>query len=119
MIYLLTLLDFIMNSIFYSLFLLIVLVEIILSRPLMQKIVINNHVWEVPDEPGWEDVIKDAEIVRQQLHKCTTARECLEIIKTMRAVFYYHSVSRQYLEAITDDDDDNDNNKFDSIFKWG
>lgn len=104
-----------MNFILYSSLLLILLVGIISSRPLMQRLIINNHVWEVPDAPGWEEVVKEAELVRQYLHRCKTASECRQVINAMRAVFYSHSASRKYLEAITD----GDNDRLDTIFKWG
>jgi len=81
----------------------------------MQRIMINNHVWEVPNEPGWEEVIKEAESVRQYLHKCTTAAECRRIVNQLRDVFSRYSVSRKYLESSASDDND----MLDSIFKWG
>jgi hypothetical protein len=81
----------------------------------MQRIVINNHLWEVPNEPGWEKVIEEAEIVRHLLDKCTTAAECRRIINELRAIFYRHSVSKQYLEPDANRGDD----LLDSIFKWG
>ncbi len=104
-----------MKSFLFSSLLLILILGIVLSRPLMQRIVINNHVWEVPNEPGWEQVIKHAELVRQRLHTCSTAAKCNRIVNELRAVFYHYSVSRKYLESDTSDD----NNMLDSIFKWG
>jgi hypothetical protein len=87
----------------------------VLSRPVMQRIMINNHVWEVPNEPGWEEVIQDAELIRPYLQKCTSAAECRQIVNELRAIFYHHPVSRKYLEINANDADD----LLDSIFKWG
>jgi hypothetical protein len=81
----------------------------------MQRLLINNHIWEVPNEPGWEEVIKDAESVRYLLHKCKTAAECRHIANRLRDIFLRHSVSRQYLERNTNDAND----LLNSIFKWG
>ena len=82
----------------------------------MQRIMINNHEWEVPNEPGWEEVIKDAEAVQERiLSSCTTATDCHRIIDEMRAVFFRYPVAQKYLD--TESDDSND--ILTSIFKWG
>ncbi len=104
-----------MYSLLRSSLLLLLLLEIILSRPARQRIEINNHVWEVPDEPGWEEVVRDADIVRSLLSKCTTTAECRQIINELRAVFYHYAVSRKYLESNLNDIDD----ILGSVFKWG
>lgn len=104
-----------MNSYLRSVLLLLLLVGMVLSRPIMQRIVINNHAWEVPNEPGWKDVVTDAEPIRHLLDECKTTAECRQIVNEMRTVFYRHSVSRKYLESNTDDAND----VLDSIFKWG
>jgi hypothetical protein len=104
-----------MNLFLYSSLLLLLVLGMVSSRPTMQRFLINNHIWEVPNEPGWETVIQDAESVRQLLHKCKTATECLHIAKRLRNVFQRHAVSRAYLERNTNDADDLIN----SIFKWG
>ncbi|CAF1267282.1 unnamed protein product [Adineta ricciae] len=54
----------------YLLYLLLILLlwfGAALSRPKMQRITINHHVWEVPNEPGWDEVVKDVELVQQSL----------------------------------------------------
>ncbi|UJR36456.1 hypothetical protein I4U23_029179 [Adineta vaga] len=106
-----------MNSyiLYLSLFALLISFGIVLARPKMQRIVINNHVWEVPNEPGWNEVIKDVELVQQSLSQCTSVFECHQIVNKLRAIFYRHAVSRKYIET---------NSKFGkdvlaSIFKWG
>ncbi len=81
----------------------------------MQRIVVNNHSWEVPNEPGWEEVLQEADSVYQLLRKCTTATECRKIVNKLRAIFYDHPVTRKYLESDTNDADD----LLASIFKWG
>jgi len=81
----------------------------------MQRIEINNHVWEVPNEPGWDQVIEDLEIVHQYLRACTTVSECRQVINELRAVFDRHAVSRKYLEQNTKYDKD----VLASVFKWG
>ncbi|CAF2979528.1 unnamed protein product [Rotaria sp. Silwood2] len=35
--------------------------SIINCRPHTQKIVVHGHEWTVPNEPGWEDVLQEAE----------------------------------------------------------
>jgi hypothetical protein len=81
----------------------------------MQRIVINNHVWEVPNEPGWDQVLEDVEIVQRSLNKCTTVNECRQVVNELRAVFNRHAVSRKYLESNTNYGED----MLASIFKWG
>ena len=77
---------------------------------------INNHEWEVPNEPGWEEVIKDAEAVQERLlSSCATVAECHRIIDEMRAVFFRYPVSQKYLDTESHDSDD----VLASIFKWG
>ena len=104
-----------MKSFLRSLFVLLLLHGMVLSRPTMQRIVINNHVWEVPNEPGWDQVLKDIELIQLSLDKCTTVTECHQIINELRTVFYRHSVSRKYLESNTKRGED----ILASIFKWG
>lgn len=96
--------------------LLLLLLGMVASRPAMQRLWINDHMWEVPDEDGWEDVIREAEPVRHLLQKCTSAAECHHVVKQLRDVLYRHSVSRQYLEAKAKNDADD---LLQSIFKWG
>jgi hypothetical protein len=82
----------------------------------MQRIIINNHEWEVPDEPGWEEVIKEAEAVQQRLlSSCETVADCRRIIDQMSAVFFHYPVSQKYLDTQSDNADD----ILASIFKWG
>ena len=82
----------------------------------MQRIVVNQHEWEVPNEPGWEEVIQDAEAAQQRLFSsCQTVAECRQIVDQMRAVFLNYPVSRKYLESHSNGADD----VIASIFKWG
>jgi hypothetical protein len=81
----------------------------------MQRIVINNHVWEVPNEPGWDEVIRDVESVQQSLRRCTSASECHRVINELRTVFDRHAVSRKYIAMNASKRKD----LLGSIFKWG
>ncbi|CAF2744717.1 unnamed protein product [Rotaria sp. Silwood2] len=82
----------------------------------MQRILINNHEWEVPNEPGWEEVIREAEEVQQRhFSSCLTVAECRQVVNEMRAVFSRYPVSKKYLDTSQNDAND----KFSSIFKWG
>lgn len=108
-------LHFDMNSIILYLLFLLSLYGLVSSRPAMQRIVINNHEWEVPNEPGWEDVIKAVDLVQKQLTTCITAPECRRIAEEISNVFYKFPVSKQYFETHKDDADD----ILASIFKWG
>jgi hypothetical protein len=92
------------------------LMKLMIARPVMQRILINNHEWEVPNEPGWKQVIEHAESVQDHLFSsCRTVNECRRIIDAMRAVFLHYPVSRKYLENDVNDVDD----ILASIFKWG
>lgn len=87
----------------------------IIPRPATQKILFNNHLWEVPNEPGWDTVIQDAEPVRQLLNQCQSTSECRRAIQKFLKIFSQHSVSRTYLESNL-----KSNPKFlHAIFKWG
>ncbi|CAF1101548.1 unnamed protein product [Adineta ricciae] len=102
----------------YLLYLLLILLlwfGAALSRPKMQRITINHHVWEVPNEPGWDEVVKDVELVQQSLSQCVSVVECHKIINKLRAIFYSHPVSRKYLETHSN----SAKNILASIFKWG
>lgn len=95
---------------------LLLLVEIANSRPIMQRLIINNHEWEVPNEPGWEEVLEEAEAVRERIYRtCTTAAECRMIVDELHAVFERHPVSKKYLDSHKDEID----YVISSIFKWG
>ena len=86
------------------------------SLPTMQRIEINNHVWEVPNEPGWEEVVKEADDLQQKLlSSCSTVSDCRQIIEQMQNLFLSYPVSQKYLTANNDDADDILRN----IFKWG
>ncbi|CAF1558583.1 unnamed protein product [Rotaria magnacalcarata] len=101
---------------FFIIMWMFLLLEMGLSRPTMQRIVFNNHEWEVPNEPGWEDVIKEAEAVQHRLfNSCITAAECRRIIEELRDVFLRYPVSKKYLETYKVDGND----IMASIFKWG
>ena len=94
---------------------LLVFSGMVLARPAIKKIVINNHEWEVPDEPGWEEVIQDVTSLQQQLMACVKAEECRHIVQQIHDTFYRYPVSRNYFETNKDDADD----MFTTIFKWG
>jgi hypothetical protein len=81
----------------------------------MQRIVINNHEWEVPNEPGWEEVIQALESVQKALSSCSTVAECRQIVEQMSAILYSYPVSKRYFETHQDDAND----ILSSIFKWG
>ncbi|CAF3549529.1 unnamed protein product [Rotaria socialis] len=100
---------------FSILLLLLLLIETIVSRPVMQRIRINNHLWEVPNESGWEEVLKEATEIQQLLHDCPTAAECRRLVKDLRTIFQYYPVSRKYFESNEKNADD----ILASIFKWG
>ncbi|CAF1418989.1 unnamed protein product [Adineta steineri] len=88
----------------------------VFSRPAMQRIIINNHEWEVPNEPGWEQVVNEAGLVQERLFSsCETAAECRQIINEMYAIFNHYPVSKKFLESDKTKADD----FFTSIFKWG
>jgi hypothetical protein len=92
------------------------LIKMVLTRPAMQRVVINQHEWEIPNEPGWEEVIQDAEDVQQRLlSSCQTVAECRRIVDVMRMVFLKYPVSKKYLESNSNEGDD----VISSIFKWG
>lgn len=102
-----------MNLSIYCICMLVLLhCVIVFSRPSMQRLLINNHMWEVPNEPGWDEVVEDAESVRRLLRKCKSAVECHHIVKQLRDVLHRYPVSRKYLESNSDD-------LFRTIFKWG
>jgi hypothetical protein len=96
-------------------FFVILLLQVVLSRPTMQKIVIDNHEWQVPNEPGWEELIKIVAPIQKRLASCVTPAECRRITEEMRSVFYEYPVSKNYFDSLQDDVDD----IFQSIFKWG
>jgi len=81
----------------------------------MQRIVIDNHEWEVPNGPGWDEVVKNAELVRKKLESCVKAAECRRIVEEIRDVFYLYPVSKEYFENHKNDAND----ILSSIFKWG
>ncbi|CAF2358542.1 unnamed protein product [Rotaria sp. Silwood2] len=87
-------------------------------RSLTQKIVIHGHEWTVPNEPGWEEVLREVEPIRHRLlTTCATSRECRLAAEQLRRVFLKYPVSSKYY----DDSLRNDKYTYDpsSIFKWG
>ncbi|CAF1549716.1 unnamed protein product [Adineta ricciae] len=87
-------------------------------RPRTQRIVIHGHEWTVPNESGWQDVLQEAESIRNRLlSNCATSRECRLAAEQIRKVFLNHPVSSKYY----DDASDNDPPRYEtaSIFKWG
>ena len=78
----------------------------------MQRLKMNNHEWLVPNEPGWEEVMKDAlEMQKRLFSSCTTVAECRRIMEVMQTVFMRYPVSRRYLEE--------SDGGLSTIFKWG
>lgn len=82
----------------------------------MQRIRLNNHEWEVPNEPGWDEVIREAEAMQRRFFEtCRTAFECRKMIDELRRIFLRYPVSKKFLENSSSDGED----IFSSIFKWG
>ena len=99
---------------FYTVLIAIILLTTVLSKPVMRTIVINNHEWKVPNEPGWEEVIEQVQSMQQRiLNSCSTVAECGKIAVEMRRILLSHSVSRKYLGK-----DNNAKNIIRSIFEW-
>lgn len=91
-------------------------ISLVMSRPTMQRIRINNHLWEVPNEPGWKEVIQEAEMIQRDIFSsCKTAAECRRVAEAMREIFLRYPVSKKYLENTSTDSED----VFSTIFKWG
>ncbi|UJR26094.1 hypothetical protein I4U23_007440 [Adineta vaga] len=87
-------------------------------RPRTQRIVIHGHEWTVPNEPGWEDVLNEAESVRHRLlSNCATSRECRLAAEKIRHIFLNHPVSARYYDEYIDNDSPRREQA--SIFKWG
>ena len=100
---------------FYTVVITFILLATVLSKPTLKTIVINNHEWKVPDEPGWDEVIKKVGLVQERiLNSCSTVAECRKIVDEIRRIFLSYPVSKKYLEK-----DNNANNIFGSIFRWG
>ncbi len=76
---------------------------------------IDNHEWEVPNEPGWEEIIQNVNSIHRQLTKCVTAAECRRVAEEIRAIFARYPVSKDYFDTYKDDAED----IFSTIFKWG
>jgi hypothetical protein len=89
--------------------------HLVLSRPTMQRIVINNHEWQVPNEPGWEEVIRVVEPIQKRLASCLTPEECRRITEEISAIFYQYPAPKNYFDSLQDEIVDT----FKSIFKWG
>lgn len=105
--------DFRMIIIFYYIF---ILLNATWARPTMQRIVVNNHEWEVPNEPGWLEVVQEAQAVQDRLlSSCVSLAECRRIVEQIKSVFYRFPVSKKYLEESNNNMDD----VFSTIFKWG
>ncbi|UJR09641.1 hypothetical protein I4U23_013875 [Adineta vaga] len=86
------------------------------SGPAMQRIVINNHEWEVSNEPGWEEVIEKANAVREQIFRsCKTLAECSQIVDKLHTIFERYPASKHYYETHKEEVED----MISSIFKWG
>ena len=86
------------------------------SRSVLQRILIDHQQWEVPDEPGWIEVIEEANAIQEQyLTRCATAIECRRVVQELRKVFLRYPVSRKYLESNPRET----NSMLGTIFKWG
>ena len=84
---------------FYTVLIAFIWLTTVLSKPAMRTIVINNHQWKVPNEPGWEEVIEEVQSMQQRiLNSCSTVAECAKIAVEMRRIFFSYPVSKKYLE---------------------
>lgn len=104
-----------MKSYLISVLLLLLSSLVVNSRPTRQRIIISGHTWEVPNEPGWEEILETLTPIQQLLAVCSKAAECHRIVKRLHAVFNSYPASRKYLDSLNNNDDD----MFVSIFKWG
>ncbi|CAM4915205.1 unnamed protein product [Rotaria socialis] len=87
-------------------------------RPHNQRLLVQGHQWTVPDEPGWEDVLKEAEPVRSKfLSNCASSRECRLAVDLLRKIFLKHKVSAKYYAE--SNRNEAGPSEMDSIFKWG
>ena len=99
---------------FYTVLIAFIWLTTVLSKPAMRTIVINNHQWKVPNEPGWEEVIEEVQLMQQRiLNACSTIPECAKIPVEMRRILLSHPVSKKYLEK-----DNNAKKIIRSIFGW-
>ncbi|CAF1369925.1 unnamed protein product [Didymodactylos carnosus] len=90
----------------------LVLLTCVLAHPILQTIVINGHEWIVPNEPGWEEVLTEADALRELYYRnCQSNTECRGAIDLLEKVFSKYPVSAKY---ITDE-----SSIADRIFKWG
>ena len=73
---------------FYTVLIAFILLTTVISKPTMRTIVINNHEWKVPNEPGWEEVIEEVQLIQQRiLNSCSTVAQCGKIAVEMRRIF--------------------------------
>ncbi|CAF1291473.1 unnamed protein product [Rotaria magnacalcarata] len=87
-------------------------------HPLHKKIVIHGHEWTVPNEPGWEEVLRVVEPIRHQLlSNCATSHECRLATEQLRKIFLQYPVSSKYYDDSKQTDKAKDYPN--SIFKWG
>ncbi|CAF1349128.1 unnamed protein product [Adineta steineri] len=99
-------------------YLLVLQPSIVECRHRSQRIVIHGHEWTVPNEPGWDNVLREAEAVRRRLlSNCASSRECRLAAEKLREVFLKHPISAKYY----DDSIGSDFPRMEgtSIFKWG
>ncbi|CAF0776847.1 unnamed protein product [Adineta steineri] len=91
---------------------------IIECRPRTQKIVVHGHEWTVPNEPGWKEILDEAEPIRRKyLTDCASSRECRLAAERLRDIFLKYPVSAKYYDDFLDSD--YRSSDIDSIFKWG
>ncbi|CAF1457371.1 unnamed protein product [Adineta ricciae] len=91
------LLEYDIRSTFWILFLLITKV---FCRPLMQRIVVDRHEWEVPSEPEWEEIVKEATAAQQRVFRsCRTTSECRQIVAEFSAIFDRYPKFKHFYET--------------------
>ncbi|CAF0859935.1 unnamed protein product [Didymodactylos carnosus] len=101
-----------MKTLIFFLSILPILLTHVSSRTRLQKIIINDHEWIVPNEPGWIDVVREADALRtKHFRNCQSIEECRGVTELLREVFLKHAVSAKYFMGET--------NAVDTIFKWG
>ena len=82
----------------------------------MQRIVVDGHEWEVPSEPEWEEIVKEATAAQQRVFKsCRTISECRQIVAEFTAIFNRYPEHKHFYETQKAEVDD----VVSSIFKWG
>ncbi|CAF1229383.1 unnamed protein product [Adineta ricciae] len=66
----------------------------------MQRIVVDGHEWEVPSEPEWEEIVKEATAAQQRVFKsCRTTSECRQIVAEFSAIFDRYPKYKHFYET--------------------